>query len=548
MNTVDRRSHWFVRVLSSLLLPVLLAAGCAHNSVAEERGDPPSDPRTASPVRMMDDDGTPNLSRDRSVWPAAVVQPQDIEFLCSDNRYLRGQFKLRIADDLGDNSGIRECKHLPAELKGMKSVLWIVVPALAKTRRDVEYIYETPSDVRIDVRSRPIIRVKVVAFDRRDGSCADGSFETTGPESRFWMPHESDVAKDESDHALRHAKEASSVQLHLSDIHEGARSALTPHEKHFCHNLFKEFDAWPWSIKFNALLRLWASTPRTAIESLARRIHSPIREMESVVRIHGSLAGSGFYIADTNGGHAESAESTLVLTNYHIVKHARHGAVRVWTLNYESMLHALDQLLPWMQTSDEAEQGPSPDALEQLDPWMQRAEEGEEGRFPDYFPDFPGTVIFYDEHRDLALVRVSHPGPPLALYQEPPLPPGIHEVMALGHPKEFEFYATKGIVSRIILNCKRLSDQPNKPLSDQPLKCVEHDAATNVGNSGGPLLLLRNGRRTSVLGVNKGGSAAVFPSERGGKIQIPYAGLSTAIHYEEIRGFLDEFMKFRSSD
>ena len=529
MNTVDRRSHWLVRVLSSLLLPVLLAAGCAHNSMAEERGEPPSDPRTASPVRLMDDDGTSNLSRDRGVWPAAVVQSHEIEFLCAGNPYQKPQFDLMIVDDLDEDSGIRECQLPPRESQDVKTVLWIVVPALAKIRRDVDYIYETPTHISgIEVRSRPIIRVKVLAFDPRDGSCADGTFETTVPETRFRIPVDSAVAYD-SDHPLRHAKEAYSVQLHLSDIHEGARSTLTPHKKRICDALFQNTNSSRWIHNFVALLRLWSSTPGIAIESLFRRIHSPIREMESVVRILGSKPGSGFYIEDPRDGSGDSEESSLVLTNYHLVEHASLGAVRVWTLRYESAHHA------WNQGDD----------------WNKGGEErGEEERIQDYFP---GTVLFYDEHRDLALVRVLNGGPPLELYKEDPLPPGIHEVLALGHPRRSEFYATKGIVSRIIVDCRDHPEDRDHPdyRAKLPLKCIEHDAATNVGNSGGPLLLLRNGGATHVLGVNVGVRGETFLSVNGRGIketEHPFPGLSLAIHYEEVRAFLDEFMMFRSSD
>ena len=68
MITVDRPSHLVLRVLCCLLLPALVAAGCAHNSMAEDSGEPASDPRTALPVLMKADDGASNPIRNPTNW------------------------------------------------------------------------------------------------------------------------------------------------------------------------------------------------------------------------------------------------------------------------------------------------------------------------------------------------------------------------------------------------------------------------------------------------------------------------------------------------
>ena len=538
MNNIHRASELVRRVRSRLLLPALLAAACGQNSMADDRMEPASDPGTATMARIDAEDQTSNGSRELSVWPAGGIGPHDIEFFCSYNPYLKGQFDLTIADDFRDNSGIGECNPIPWErMKDVKSVFWIVVPTLAKTLRDADYIYEGQKEdeapkelVRLDVRSRAIIQIKVLAFDPRDGTCAEGTFETTTPETRFSMPVVNTIAGDGSDEALRHPMEAASVQLHLTDIHEGASSTLTAHDEDICDNQFQNLEYPKWKHNFYALLPLWTATPIITEESIVG-VGSPIPEMESVVRIQvnyestsgtKSEFGSGFYIEDTRYGSGKRGESSLVLTNYHIVKHARHGAVEVSTLRYDLAHHA------WKRG----------------DAWMRGGEKrGEEERIQDYFP---GRVIFYDEHRDLALVRVLYGGPPLELYQETPMPPGIHEVMALGHPLGQDFYATKGIVSSVILDCMGRFELP--------LKCIGHDAATNKGSSGGPLLFLRHGRGTHVLGVNAGLQGRTFLTVYGkepkklGEIELPFPGRSFAIHYEEVRGFLDEFMKFRSSD
>ena len=232
-------------------------------------------------------------------------------------------------------------------------------------------------------------------------------------------------------------------QLRLSDIHEDAKLTLVAYKKKRCDVLLEKFDF---------LRRFWVSTPIAAIESMARRTHSPIPEMKSVVRIRACKdrncdrlrLGSGFYIEDPSDENRISGESTLVLTNYHVVKPARHGIVAVSTLLHQSAAHYWEQA-------------------------------GLGGWFTGFFP---GTVVFFDERRDLALVRVSNDGSPLKLYEEESLiPSGIHEVMALGHPRDNAFYATRGIVSRIVVDCKFKRPKGSEFLNDTPLKCVEHDAA-----------------------------------------------------------------------
>lgn len=487
----------------------------ACEPMPDKRAEPASGLPSVSPTGLETADQAANRGGDVAVWPAASARAQEIEFVCARTPYLKGQFKLIIVDDLDEMHKKRECKDVSAQLQydNDKSVLWLVVPVVAKTRRDIEYVYSSPYNIAsIEVRSHPIIRLNVLAFGSSDGLCAVGSFERTLHETRFRLSPDGFVGND-AGAALRHAKEAFPIQLRLSDIHEGAKSTFVAYKKKICSELLRNLDF---------VQRYWVSTPIAAIESMGRRAHSPIPEMESVVRIricydrecNRFRYGSGFYINEPSDGNGHSAKSTLVLTNYHVVKRAKHGVVRVSTLMHESAVRFLEQ-------------------------------GGAESLFADFFP---GTLIFFDERRDLALIRVSNGGPPLKLYAENGIPPGIHEVVALGHPLNNAFYATRGIISRIVVDCKLERAKNSEILNSTPLKCVEHDAAMNPGNSGGPLLFLRRGGDTRVLGVNVEIDGARFLSLGKKEWTIPYPGLSRSIHYEEVRAFLDEFVRYRSSD
>ena len=466
---------------------------------------------------------------------------EEIEFVCIRNSFLERQVDLCIADDVHTNGEPLECKDFPilnpgeeAPTKarnGRKPVLWMVTPVVTKTRRKIDYPDGSLDVVgKATVRSRPIVRVNVLALDLRNDSCALGSFDAMAREARFELQLSGFVIKHDIVQGVPQGKEESRVQVKLSDIHAGAGSTLTAVDPQHCPSLLRDF---------KEVQRRWTSSGKVAIENIGRAIHSPIPEIESVVHIrdgYGSY-GSGFYIEDTIDSDNEANGSTLVLTNYHVVRDAGNRALRLSTLSTETVLRFLS--------------GTS----------MHDAYEGY----------FPGVVVFYDERRDLALVRVpsSNSGPPLKLHDDDPMPPGIHEVVALGHPEAVYFYATKGIIGRFETDCKLERPEEKAHLGDTPLKCIRHDAALNPGNSGGPLLLMEADQEKRVLGVNQGvlavegiilteeildwlqhvgtGQGEKRPHPDLSRATVPRAGLSKAIHYAEIHAFLDEFAESRSS-
>lgn len=95
-------------------------------------------------------------------------------------------------------------------------------------------------------------------------------------------------------------------------------------------------------------------------------------------------------------------------------------------------------------------------------------------------------LVFVDLKHDLALLAA--PRCPsvqaVVLSPEQPVQPG-NEVVAIGHPFGLKFSVTHGIVSGI------------EPL-DNGISYIQHDAALNPGNSGGPLV----NRKGEVIGVN----------------------------------------------
>lgn len=97
-------------------------------------------------------------------------------------------------------------------------------------------------------------------------------------------------------------------------------------------------------------------------------------------------------------------------------------------------------------------------------------------------------VLFSDSKYDLAFLHspTEHKMPevPLAREEEDKLAEG-ETVLAVGHPFGLRFSATQGIVSNLM-------HQQNQ------IQYIQHDAALNPGNSGGPLINLKG----QVVGVN----------------------------------------------
>ncbi|HFA49513.1 MAG TPA: trypsin-like serine protease [Bacteroidetes bacterium] len=96
------------------------------------------------------------------------------------------------------------------------------------------------------------------------------------------------------------------------------------------------------------------------------------------------------------------------------------------------------------------------------------------------------TVLFTDPRIDLALLECPKGGalPAVQLANGKEISEG-EQVMAIGHPFGLKFTATKGIVS-------------NADHKENDIRYIQHDAALNPGNSGGPLISMDG----AVVGMN----------------------------------------------
>jgi serine protease Do len=95
-------------------------------------------------------------------------------------------------------------------------------------------------------------------------------------------------------------------------------------------------------------------------------------------------------------------------------------------------------------------------------------------------------VIYIDEKYDLAFIEapIIEAAPDVVLRIDPPAVAG-EPIIAIGHPFELKYTTTKGIVS----NTRHMR-------GDTPY--IQHDAALNPGNSGGPLI----DGEGQIIGVN----------------------------------------------
>ena len=96
------------------------------------------------------------------------------------------------------------------------------------------------------------------------------------------------------------------------------------------------------------------------------------------------------------------------------------------------------------------------------------------------------TVVYLDVEADLAFLKieVEVDAPNINIYQGEELSVG-NEVIAIGHPFGMQFSVTKGIVSSLDYQLSNIN-------------YIQHDAALNPGNSGGPLINTMG----SIIGVN----------------------------------------------
>ena len=129
------------------------------------------------------------------------------------------------------------------------------------------------------------------------------------------------------------------------------------------------------------------------------------------------------------------------------------------------------------------------------------------------------ALIGSDPATDIAVLRIDAPNiEPLPLGESDTLRVG-QQIFAIGNPYGLEETVTRGIVSA----------KGRHTASDRSIEYIQHDAAVNEGNSGGPLLNVRG----EIVGIN----SAIF-SKTGG-----WQGISFAIPVNSVRRVLEAIVK-----
>jgi serine protease Do len=133
--------------------------------------------------------------------------------------------------------------------------------------------------------------------------------------------------------------------------------------------------------------------------------------------------------------------------------------------------------------------------------------------------NFPAAFIGSDPATDIAVLRIDAVKiEPLPLGESDDLRVG-QQIFAVGNPYGLEESVTRGIISA----------KGRQTASDSSIEYIQHDAAVNEGNSGGPLLNVRG----EIVGIN----SAIF--SRTGAWQ----GISFAIPVNSARRVLEAIIK-----
>lgn len=132
-----------------------------------------------------------------------------------------------------------------------------------------------------------------------------------------------------------------------------------------------------------------------------------------------------------------------------------------------------------------------------------------------------GKVIDYDVRLDLALVKSQTTGKPVKIHNGP-IKLG-ETVEAIGHPKNYEFTITRGVISAM-----RRQGGPSLKAS-APVEFIQTDTPISPGNSGGPLFL-----KNVVVGVNDWV-----------RVDKASQNLNFSVSYNEIRTYLSRFEGMR---
>jgi serine protease Do len=133
--------------------------------------------------------------------------------------------------------------------------------------------------------------------------------------------------------------------------------------------------------------------------------------------------------------------------------------------------------------------------------------------------NLPAALIGSDPATDIAVLRIEAPNiEALPLGESDDLRVG-QQIFAVGNPYGLEESVTRGIISA----------KGRQTASDSSIEYIQHDAAVNQGNSGGPLLNVRG----EIVGIN----SAIF-SRTGG-----WQGISFAIPSNTARRVLEGIIK-----
>lgn len=131
--------------------------------------------------------------------------------------------------------------------------------------------------------------------------------------------------------------------------------------------------------------------------------------------------------------------------------------------------------------------------------------------------NLPAQLVGSDPATDVAVLKVSGGDfEPLPLGDSDSLHVG-QQVFAVGNPYGLDETVTRGIVSAL----------GRRTRSDSGVEAVQHDAAVNPGNSGGPLLNLRG----EIIGIN----SSIYTRTGG------FQGISFAIPSNAVKRVLQDF-------
>lgn len=148
-----------------------------------------------------------------------------------------------------------------------------------------------------------------------------------------------------------------------------------------------------------------------------------------------------------------------------------------------------------------------------------------------------GVVVGFDPNRNLALVRSTYEfSDTIRLHDGSDLQIG-EDVAALGY-RRFLASRSRGIVNGFVKEFDGLA--LNGVVRFRHTGLIVTDATINKGNSGGPLMLIKNGRIHSAVGVNAWSAGSLINMGFDMDLMADLEGLNLAISSSEVISFLEE--------